>query len=152
MDPGMAGLSVEGDALDRLGTDQLLDLKKSIDARLQQQRGITEGRDNLSQGDEPTVLQPFRGAHPASWRPPPCTLCTMKHSRPNLPLHHPFPVGFQEAMEGGEGGWGTEIPCKRLFGREFCKALRTLLEIIATGSFFLADPFSQKRHDGWHLR
>jgi hypothetical protein len=62
----MAGLSVEGDALDRLGTDQLLDLKKSIDARLQQQRGITEGRDNLSQGDDPNTLRPFRGAHPAS--------------------------------------------------------------------------------------
>jgi len=44
-----ADLSIKGDALDRLGTDELLDLKKSIDARLSGRRGITEGHDNLSQ-------------------------------------------------------------------------------------------------------
>lgn len=75
----MAGLSVEGDALDRLGTDQLLDLKRSIDARLKQQRGITEGRDNLSQGGKQLVLRPTHCAQPASLctRPPHLhALCT----------------------------------------------------------------------------
>lgn len=96
MDPGMAGLSVEGDALDRLGTDQLLDLKKSIDARLQQQRGITEGRDNLSQA---TVE--YGGARPGSAQRPGSGYGSRPTSASRAPVFRPSSAGQQRPSSAG---------------------------------------------------